>query len=53
MNNDESLDLNSLRSVVRFCFEKWVHGLATTMVAGEFYKLTDSEIRRLAEVVIG
>ena len=46
------LDEESLRSEVRANIEWGAHGLAPSIVAGEFYKFTEEERRRIFDVVV-
>jgi 4-hydroxy-tetrahydrodipicolinate synthase len=46
------LDEEGERAVVRFCIEKGANGIACLLFAGEFYKFSDAERRRIAEIVI-
>ncbi len=52
MNRDGSIDEEGIRAVVRFNIEKGVHAFAVTIIAGEFYKLSDEERKRIYRVVI-
>jgi 4-hydroxy-tetrahydrodipicolinate synthase len=52
MNEDGSLNEDGIRSLIRFNIEKGVHGLAATIIAGEFYKLTDEERKSVYDIVI-
>ncbi|TLX98106.1 MAG: dihydrodipicolinate synthase family protein [Thaumarchaeota archaeon] len=52
MHEDGSIDEEGIRSLVRFNIEKGVHGFAVTIIAGEFYKLSDEERRRVFDLVI-
>jgi 4-hydroxy-tetrahydrodipicolinate synthase len=52
MNKDGSIDEEGIRSVVRFNIEKGVHAFAVTIIAGEFYKLSDGERKRIYGIVI-
>jgi 4-hydroxy-tetrahydrodipicolinate synthase len=40
------------RSVVRYCVEQGANGIACLLFAGEFYKFSDSERKRVARVVV-
>jgi len=51
-NDDESLDEEGLRAVVRFLVERRVHGLFPAGSQGEFYALTADERRRVLEVTL-
>jgi 4-hydroxy-tetrahydrodipicolinate synthase len=51
-NDDESLDEEGLRAVVRFLVERRVHGLFPAGSQGEFYALTTDERRRVLEVTL-
>lgn len=52
MKSDGSIDEEGIRELVRFNLEKGVHAFAVTIIAGEFYKLTDAERKRVYETVI-
>jgi 4-hydroxy-tetrahydrodipicolinate synthase len=52
MKKDGSVDEEGIRALVRFNIEKGVHAFAVTIIAGEFYKLTDEERKRVYDVVI-
>ncbi len=52
MNRDGSIDEEGIRAVVRFNLEKGVHAFAVTIIAGEFYKLSDEERKRVHRIVI-
>jgi 4-hydroxy-tetrahydrodipicolinate synthase len=49
---DGALDLDSLRSLVRFELEAGAHGLTILGIAGEVYKLLDAERDVVTEVVM-
>lgn len=51
-NDDESLDEEGLRTVVRFLVGRGVHGLFPAGSQGEFYALTVDERRRVLEITI-
>ncbi len=51
-NNNGEIDEGGQRSVVRYCIEKGASGIACLLFAGEFYKFSDSERRRVASLVI-
>jgi 4-hydroxy-tetrahydrodipicolinate synthase len=51
-NDDESLNEDGLRAVVRFLVERGVHGLFPAGSQGEFYALTADERRRVLEVTL-
>jgi len=46
------LDEEGQRSVVRFCLEKGSNGIACLLYAGECYKFSDAERKRVAEIVV-
>jgi 4-hydroxy-tetrahydrodipicolinate synthase len=46
------IDSEGMKSIVNFAIENGVQGLAVNIHAGEFYKLTDDERKRLAKIVI-
>ncbi len=46
------LDEQSLRALVRQNIKWGVHGLAVSIVAGEFYKFSDEERKRCFEIVV-
>jgi len=49
---DGELDDEEERALVRFCIECGVHGLAVSLIGGEFYKFTEEERERLYKIVI-
>ena len=49
---DGELDEEDERTLVRFCIEYGVHGLAVSLIGGEFYKFTEEERKRLYKIVI-
>jgi dihydrodipicolinate synthase/N-acetylneuraminate lyase len=49
---DESIDENSLRNAVDFAIDSGARGLCALAFASEYYKLSSSEQRRIAKVVI-
>jgi 4-hydroxy-tetrahydrodipicolinate synthase len=49
---DGELDEEDERALVRFCIECDVHGLAISLIGGEFYKFTEEERKRLYKIVI-
>ncbi|HEY6293790.1 MAG TPA: dihydrodipicolinate synthase family protein [Terriglobia bacterium] len=49
---DASIDESSLRRQVDFCIAGGVAGLCAPAFGSEYYKLSDSERRRVAEVVV-
>lgn len=49
---DGELDLEGQRRVVRFCIKKGADGLACLLFAGEFYKFSDAERKKVASTVI-
>ena len=51
-NEKGELDEESLRSEVSSNIEWGAHGLAVSIIAGEFYKFTESERLRAFEVVV-
>lgn len=51
-HDDESLDQEGLRTVVRYLIERGVHGLFPGGSQGEFYALTGEERRRVLEVTL-
>ena len=46
------LDEEDERGLVRFCIECGVHGLAVSLIGGEFYKFTEEERKRLYKIVV-
>jgi dihydrodipicolinate synthase/N-acetylneuraminate lyase len=40
------------RSIVRFCLETKVHGIAAGIIVGEFFKFTDDERKRILSIVV-
>ena len=40
------------RTIVRFCVESKVHGIAAAIIVGEFYKFTDDERKKILSIVI-
>jgi 4-hydroxy-tetrahydrodipicolinate synthase len=50
LNEDESLNEEELRTIVRFLVERGVHGLFPAGSQGEFYALTADERQRVLEV---
>jgi 4-hydroxy-tetrahydrodipicolinate synthase len=40
------------RSIVRFCLESRVHGIAAAIIVGEFFKFTDDERKRILSIVV-
>jgi len=46
------IDEESMRSLVRFNIEKGAHALAALIGAGEFYKFSDTERMKVAEIVV-
>lgn len=51
-NEKGELDEYSLRSEIRFNIEWGAHGLAASILAGEFYKLTDKERLKIFDIVV-
>jgi dihydrodipicolinate synthase/N-acetylneuraminate lyase len=51
-NDRGEIDEASMRHLVRFNIEKGAHGLAVLIGAGEFYKFSDMERMRVAEIVV-
>ena len=51
-NADESIDESSLRRQIDFCIASGVGGLCAPAFGSEYYKLSDSERRRVAEIVV-
>jgi 4-hydroxy-tetrahydrodipicolinate synthase len=51
-NDDESLDEEGLRAVVRFLVERGVHGLFPAGSQGEFYALAADEWRRVLDITL-
>jgi len=50
--SDGELDEEEERALTRFCIERGVHGLAVSLIGGEFYKFTEEERKRLYKIVI-
>lgn len=46
------IDEESMRSLVQFNIEKGTHALAALIGAGEFYKFSDTERMKVAEIVV-
>ncbi len=51
-HDDESLNVDALRQLVRFLINGGVHGLFPTGSQGEFYALTPGERQRIWDVVV-
>jgi 4-hydroxy-tetrahydrodipicolinate synthase len=49
---DGKLDEKGQRSVVRYCIDEGADGVACLLFAGEFYKLSDTERKKVARVVV-
>jgi len=52
VNDDNSLDVESLRSQVDFCIRAGAHGLVYPVLGGEFQFLSDRERHEMSEAVI-
>lgn len=50
--SDGEIDEGGQRSVVRYCMEQGANGIACLLFAGEFYKFSDSERKRVARLVV-
>jgi 2-keto-3-deoxy-L-arabinonate dehydratase len=51
-NDRGEVDEANQRRLVRFCIEKGVHGLAPSVMGGEFYKFTEDERKKVIDIVI-
>lgn len=51
-NEEEEVDEENLRRLVRFLIEKEVSGVCVPAIGSEFYKLSDSERKKVVEIVI-
>lgn len=49
---DKEVDYDSLRNLINFLIKKGVDGLAVFGLNSEFYKLSDEEINKIAEVFV-
>ncbi len=51
-NEEEQVDEENLRRLVRFLIKKEISGVCVPAIGSEFYKLSDSERKKIVEVVI-
>jgi 4-hydroxy-tetrahydrodipicolinate synthase len=51
-DDSDELDEEGQRSVVRFCIQSGSNGIACLLYAGECYKFSDAERKRVAEIVV-
>lgn len=51
-NDDESLDLKSLESVLNFTIDSGCHGIVTPVMVSEYQTLTDEERRKIFETAV-